>query len=109
MVGTLSDGGNEEVPMTADERIRLMLDAAPGRLHRIDRILLGDEKAEIPAADAGPVFVTVSEAARLLGTSRTSIWRLKCARKLEEVELMPGMIRLRRADVLALGTQKEVL
>ena len=49
------------------------------------------------------VLITQREAARILSVSRVTIWRLVREEVLHRVELMPGMWRYRREDVMRLA------
>ena len=52
---------------------------------------------------AGPLLLSVAEAAELLGLHRCTVWRVIRAGRLKKIELFPGCTRLRRADVEALA------
>lgn len=54
-------------------------------------------------APGASVLFTQREAAKMLGVSRVTVWRLVRERVLHRVELMPGMWRYRREDVMRLA------
>lgn len=87
---------------TSDSNARLLkiLQATPEQAKAIDRILAGQN---VPAPDrpatTGPLLLTVTQAARLLGVSRHSVWRMARAGRFEKVEFLPGSFRVRRADI----------
>lgn len=60
-------------------------------------------RGEKPPADHGPLLLTVNQAAALLGTSRSTIWRAVRMGRLTKVAIYKGCERLRRTDVLALA------
>jgi len=50
----------------------------------------------------GPALMGMGEAARFMGISRPTLWRVIHAGRLGKVELFPGSYRVRRADIEAL-------
>jgi excisionase family DNA binding protein len=88
--------------MSPTDRVRQVLDATPEQQVEIDRILSG-RPAEILDDGRGPLLLGMGSAAKLLGCSRTTLWRTIEAGRLEKVELLPGSFRIRRADLLALA------
>lgn len=80
------------------ERLLKFLLAPPQVREQIDRILDGKE---LPRSEplSGPLLLGMTQAAALLGCSRTSLWRLIQSGRLEKVELLPGSYRVRRADL----------
>jgi excisionase family DNA binding protein len=49
----------------------------------------------------------MGDAAKLLGVSRVTIWRMMKLGKLEGVEILPGTFRARRSDVEAIEGKAE--
>ena len=86
------------VGLSTDERLLRLLRASPEQQAAIDRILEGQMEAPRPAP-TGPLLMMMGDAAKLLGVSRTTIWRMMKLGKLEGVEILPGTLRVRRADV----------
>lgn len=69
--------------------------------------LLRGEKVE-PAAQpvTGPLVLGMGAAAKFLGVSRATLWRIVQAGRLERVELYSGSYRLRREDLMSLAARK---
>lgn len=63
---------------------------------------------EVPEPVAGPLLLSMGEAASLLGVSRATLWRMLRAGRLERVEIYSGAFRLRRSDILAIVKGKAV-
>ncbi len=81
-----------------NDRLLRFLQATPEQQAAIDRIL--DGKMELAApVPTGPLLLGMGDAARLLGVSRATLWRMVSARRLAKVEILPGSFRVRRADV----------
>lgn len=68
-----------------------------------EALLLLREGQAPPHRPSYPLLVTVTDAAKMLGTHRSTVWRALRARRLKKVTLYPGCERLRRADVEALA------
>lgn len=80
-----------QAPQSVQEEIERMLDGKP---------------AAPKATTAGPLLLGMSQAARFLGVSRGTLWRVCRAGRLQKVELLPGAYRLRRTDLEALAAGK---
>ncbi len=96
-----------------NERLLRFLQATPEQQAEIDRILDGKGQAAATTMPAGPLLLGMCAAAKLLGVSRATLWRMVKGGRLSKVEVLPGSFRLRRADVEGIagpsGTdQKEV-
>lgn len=76
--------------------------ASPKQQQAALRYLNGEPPAE-PAGDESPLLYSVSQAARRLNVSRSTIWRICKARNIRKIELYPGAYRIRRADVEAVA------
>lgn len=72
--------------------------ASPERKTAALKALRGEAAPAVQAL-AGPLFFNMGGAAKYLGIGRSSLWRLVQAGRVPTVELMPGMIRVRRADL----------
>jgi excisionase family DNA binding protein len=88
-----------------NERLLKFLHASPAMLEEIDRILEGKVQARMEAT-TGPLLCGMSPAAKLLGVSRSTIWRMIKAGRLGKVEVLPGSFRVRRADLEAIAAGK---
>lgn len=91
--------------MSTDERMLKMLQATPEQQAAIDRILEGKMEAPRPAP-SGPLLMMMGDAAKLLGVSRATVWRMIKVGKLDKVEILPGTCRVRRADIEAVAQSK---
>ena len=74
----------------------------------IDRILDGKFPARVEMP-TGPMLLGMTPAAKLLGVSRATLWRIIKAGRLSKVEVLPGSFRIRRADLEALAAGKVVV
>lgn len=84
---------------TTDHRIIKLLQADEVSLQHIDSIL--DGKLTQHNQTIGPLLLGMGEAAKLLGVSRATLWRMLQSGKFQKVEILPGSYRLRRADLEA--------
>ncbi len=85
-----------------NQRLIRILQATPQQQSEIDRILEGLALPE-PEPVRGPLLLTATQAAKLSGLSRSTLWRLEKRRLLSRVEVLPGTFRFRRADIEALA------
>lgn len=60
---------------------------------------IGDPDARPARPITGPMLMGVGAAAKLMGISRGTMWRILQAGLIEKVELFPGSYRLRRSDI----------
>lgn len=88
---------------SVEEVVAAALPATPENRYKA---LLALEGREYPIENDGPLLLTMGEACELIPCSRSTLWRIIQAGRLEKVELFPGSNRLRRADVLALAGVK---
>ena len=88
---------------SSNRRLIGMLQASTDQLRAIDHILAGDSVAQSNRPLCGPLLLNMSEAARFVGISRTSLWRLVKAGRLPRIEVLPGSYRVRREDVETLA------
>lgn len=82
-----------------DELLQALLTAPDDAKRRALSALRGETT---PFHD-GPLLVSVSQAAALWGTHRSTVWRAIRRGRLTKVTLYEGCERLRRADVVALA------
>jgi excisionase family DNA binding protein len=83
--------------LSVNERMLKIATANPAVLARVDAILCGDATAQKPEADVR--LVTYTEAAKRMGVSRPTVYRLAKAGRLEIVPLN-GVNRIRLQSVV---------
>ena len=86
-----------------NERLVKILQATPEQQRAIDRILAGLLPQTTAPQVQGPLLRTMTDSAKYLGVSRTTVWRMIQAGHLKPVEIMAGTFRLRHQDLLALA------
>lgn len=87
-----------------NERLLRFLQATPAQQAAIDRILEG--KAEVETAPrTGPLLLGMGPAAKYLGVSRGTLYRMIQAGRLARVQV-PGSFRVRREDLEAVAAGK---
>jgi hypothetical protein len=84
----------------SNERLMKFLQADPEKQAQIDQILEGKVSAT-PETTTGPLLYGMTAAARFLGVSRATLWRILQSGRLKKLEIMPGSFRVRRADLEA--------
>ena len=89
-----------------NERLMRFLQATPEQQAAIDHILEGKIEPE-PKPRTGPLLLGMGPAAKYLGVSRGTLYRMIQAGKLKRVEILPGSSRVRREDVEAIVDGKE--
>lgn len=90
-------------PETVSHTLRLIkiLQAPPLMLAEIDSILDGQVRPRV-AAPTGPMLMKMGEAAKHLGVSRATLWRMIQDKRLGKVEIMRDSYRVRRSDIDAI-------
>jgi len=94
------------VPTRTEDLLAAMLAATDEQREAALRVLKGEAPPVRPAPAVppeGPLLLTVSQAARRLNLSRTTLYRAMRAGRLSKVEVYPGSYRLRRSDVEAIA------
>ena len=86
-----------------EELMAALLSATDDRKAQALRVLRGETQEPERRAVSGPMLMSVGEAAKLLGVSRPTLWRILKAGRLEKVEIYAGAYRYRRADIEALA------
>ena len=89
-----------------NERLIKFLNAGPVQQTAIDRILEGRAPVEQGNRE-GPLLLGMGAAARFLGVSRTTLWRMEQAGRLRKIEILPGSYRIRRADLELIANEVE--
>ena len=92
-------------PINQNERLLMYLQASPEKQDAIDRILEGKVPSRVEAP-TGPLLYGMSPAAKYLGVSRATLWRMIKVGRIGRVEVLPGSFRVRRADLEALAAGK---
>ena len=85
-----------------NERLMRFLQATPEQQAAIDHILEGKIEPE-PKPRTGPLLLGMGPAAKFLGVSRGTLYRMLQAGRLSRVEILPGSFRVRREDVEAIA------
>ena len=91
--------------MNQNERLMKFLQATPEQQELIDRILEGKAEAAKPER-RGPLLVSMGPAAQFLGVSRSTLWRMIQAGRLDRVEVFTNSFRVRREDLEAIAAGK---
>lgn len=90
--------------MKTEQRIQKLFEATPDVIQRVDALLNG----EVPAAPQDMRLLTFAGAAKALGVSRQTVWRMVKEGKLETVEVRVGRHRVPASRLAALvNTKKE--
>ena len=85
-----------------NERLMRFLQATPAQQSAVDRILEGKTEVE-PKPRTGPLLLGMGPAAKYLGVSRGTLYRMLQAGRLSRVEILPGSFGVRREDVEAIA------
>jgi excisionase family DNA binding protein len=93
--------------MSTEERLLKLLQAPADVQAAIDRILDGKAAIQSDAASNGPLLMGMGAAAKFLGVSRATLWRMIQAGRLEKVEVLPNSFRVRRADLEAIAAGRK--
>jgi excisionase family DNA binding protein len=88
--------------MNAEERLKRLFAASSDQMQAIDGIL-ESRIQEKPMATSGPLLMGMSAAAKFLGVSRVTFWRMTKSGMLPKIEILPGTFRIRRADLEAIA------
>ena len=88
--------------MSTEERLKRLFNASPEQLAVVDKILEGKFQTTT-VETVGPLLMGMKAAAKFLGVSRTTLWRMVIDGRLKRVEVLPGSFRLRRADLEAIA------
>lgn len=83
----------------ANARMLKLLAASPEQTAMVDRVLAGELNPRPVVRPPGSMLVGMGEAARILGVSRGTLWRMIKSGTLPRVEILPGSFRIRRIDL----------
>jgi excisionase family DNA binding protein len=89
--------------MNTEERLKRLFEASQEQIGAIDNILEG--KSLKNQETVGPLLMKMEMAAKFLGVSRTTLWRMVEKGRLQKIEILPGSFRLRRADLEAIANK----
>jgi excisionase family DNA binding protein len=89
------------IPNPNDRLMRYLL-ATRQQQAAIDQFLEGTHDLMVHQPVKGPLLLGMGAAAKYLGVSRATLWRMIQAGKIAKVELFPGSFRVRRADIEAI-------
>ena len=95
---------------SADEFLAAYLAASDLRRSNALKVLRGEALLADPLDPdplRPPLLLGMGEAARYLGVSRPTLWRMIRAGRLGRIEILPGSFRVRRADVEELVTKRQ--
>lgn len=94
--------------VTNDEIIQAVFTATNEAKSRALAILQGEDPSACVEQLEEPLLLGMGQAAKLMGLSRATLWRLIKSGRLEKVELYPGSFRVRKSDILALIAESGV-
>ena len=90
-----------------NERLLKILQAPLEIQTEIDRVLEGKAVAKAEFT-TGPLLYGMTAAAKFIGVSRATLWRICRTGRLQKVEILPGSFRIRRADIEAFAAGRKV-
>lgn len=82
-----------------EELMGVALTASEDRRAEALRLLRGEVAATPSPRSEGPLLLAMGQAAKYMGVSRPTMWRMIRDGRLEKVEILPGSFRMRRADL----------
>ena len=94
-----------EIENVTNEILRALAGATEDRKVAALKSLKGETDAAASPV-VGPLLMGMGAGAKFLGVSRSTLWRVLQAGKIEKVELFSGSYRVRRADLEALAAGK---
>ena len=90
-----------------NDRLLKILQAPPEIQTEIDKILEGKIVARVETT-AGPLLMGMTAAAKFVGVSRATLWRICRSGRLQKIEILPGSFRIRRADIESFAAGRKV-
>jgi hypothetical protein len=92
-----------EIENVTNEILRALVAAPEERKAAALKALRGELAEGAPKPVNGPLLMGMKDGARYLGTSRSTLWRILQAGKIQKVELFAGSYRVRKEDLIALA------
>ena len=88
-------------PSDSDPNARLLkiLKAPPEQITLIDRVLAGEKPFPHHRSQEGPLLLGMGAAAKYLGVSRPTLWRMLRDGRLKKVEVRSNSFRVCRRDL----------
>lgn len=83
--------------LSPNDRMMKVLQAPPDVQARIDAVL--DNRNEPTRVTTGPLLFNMGQAAKYLGVSRSTLWRVIQAGRITPVEIRAKSFKIRRADL----------
>ncbi len=92
-----------EIENVTNEILKALIPAPEERKVAALKALRGEAPEPAARPVTGPLLLGMGQAARFLGVSRSTLWRILQAKTIQQVELFPGSFRVRREDLMALA------
>ena len=87
---------------TPNDLLLRFLHATPAQQAAIECVLSGQAALNL-REPTGPLLLGMSAAAKRLGVSRATLWRMVRSGRLRKIEILPGSFRLRVRDLETIG------
>jgi excisionase family DNA binding protein len=97
--------GENDMGQIPSKILQGLLQADPERMELVAQVLEGNWSPKAVSSTSEPLLLQMKNAAKLLGTSRTTLWRLIRSGRLGKVEILPGSFRVRRSDIEKLARE----
>ncbi len=104
-----SEGKGACVSDCTNDILVALASATPERKEDALRVLRGEMSVgseQVAGGADGPLLLGMGAAARHLGVSRATLWKILSVGRIPKVELFPGSYRVRREDLEALAAGK---
>jgi hypothetical protein len=93
---------------TIEQLMQAALTAPEERRQAALRVLQG-ETTPVAKPVTGPLLMNINAAAKFLGVSRTTLWKIVAAGAVERLEVFPGSFWVTRASLEALAARSSAL